>query len=137
MVTRRQHGDTIARVLELLQEVGPMTRAEMSQHLEIDRRNLASAVTRMIRPSPRLPRRIHILRYVSDMEGQRVYPRAVYALGDKPDAKRPVPDHKATKRRYNAKVRARNTANFVFNLALPRRVYENRKPANSEIKEAA
>lgn len=137
MVTRRQHGDTIAQVLELLREVGPMTRAEMSQHLHIDRRNLASAVTRMIRSSPRLPRRIHILSYVSDMEGQRVYPRAVYALGDKPDAKRPVSDTKAIKRRYNAKVRARNTANFVFNLALPRRVYEDRKSANSAMKEAA
>jgi len=137
MVTRRQNGETVAQVLELLREVGPMTRAEMSQHLQIDRRNLASVVTRMIRSSPRLPRRIHILRYVFDMEGQRAYPRAVYALGDKPDAKRPVPDTKAIKRRYNAKVRARNTANFVFNLALPRRVYENRKPANSAIKEAA
>lgn len=137
-MTHRNRGDTVADVLALLAEIGPMTRSEMSQHLGIDRRNLSSVVTRMAKDSPRKPQRIYIERYVYDMEGQRSYPRAVYALGNKPNAKRPKSDPREAKRRYNAKIKARHTTNFVFNLALPRRVYENRKPANSgQLKEAA
>jgi hypothetical protein len=87
---------------------------------------VSSIVSRMSRASARLPKRIYVSAYTYDHEGQRSYPRAIYALGDKPDAKRPVPDPNANKRRYNAKVKAKHTANFVFNLALPRRVYERR-----------
>jgi len=130
-MSRRKHGATVADIVQLLTSIGPMTRAEMCQHLGLDRRSVSAVVTRMSRPSPRFEKRAYVESYVYDMEGERTYPRAVYALGNKPDAKKPKADPKAAKRRYNAKVKARNTANFVFNLALPRRVYENRKPANT------
>lgn len=128
-MTRRPHGDTVADLLYILGEYGPMTRAEMGQYLKVDRRNLSSIITRMGKPTIRLPKRIYIERYVHDMEGQKQYPRAVYAVGDQPDAKRPLPDPKAAKRRYNARLKGKHTGNFVFNLALPRRIYENRTSA--------
>ena len=125
-MSRRDYGSTVARVLALIEECGPMSRAEIGDHLGIDRRQLSSVVSRMAKTSPRTPKRLYIARYVYDMEGQRTYPRAVYAIGDKPDARKPAPDPLGAKRRYNAKVKLRHTANFVFNLALPRRVYERR-----------
>ena len=128
-MTRRAYGQTVADILRVLAECGPMSRAELGQHIQVSHRCLSSVVSRMARTTTDMPKRIHIVRYIYDMEGQRRYPRAVYAIGDKPDARRPKPNPKATKRRYNAKVRAINTTNFVFNLALPRRVYENRKSA--------
>lgn len=124
---RAQYGDVVELILSALGEFGPMSRIEIGDHLKIDRNTISSVTSRMTRASVRTPKRLHIVRYVHDHEGQRTYPRAVYAIGDKPDAKRPVSDSKAAKRRYNAKVKARHTANFVFNLALPRRVYENRR----------
>lgn len=126
---RRLHGQTVADVIRLLTDFGPMTRVEICQHLGIDRRCASSIVSRMNRDSPRCPKRVYISGYTHDHEGERRYPRAIYALGNQPDVKRPKADPRAAKRRYNAKVKALNTANFVFNLGLPRRLYENRKPA--------
>lgn len=125
-MTRREHGQTVQDILYLLGQFGPMTRVEICQQLDLDRRVVSSIVSRMGRASTRCAKRLHITGYTYDHEGERTYPRAIYALGNKQDAQRPVPDHKATKRRYNAKRKALNTANFVFNLALPRRVYERR-----------
>lgn len=123
------HGETVARIEALIDSYGPMTRVEICQHIGKDRRCVSSIVSRMMKQTPRKPKRLYILRYVFDHEGERSYPRAVYALGDKPDARRPQSDPKAAKRRYNAKVKALNTANFVFNLGLPRRIYERRQSA--------
>ena len=125
-MTRRAHGETVADIIRLLTDLGPMTRVEICQHLGIDRRAASSIVSRMAKANPRKPQRLYISGYTYDQEGERSYPRAIYALGDLPNARRPKPDPLGAKRRYNAKVKAVNTMNFVFNLALPRRVYEKR-----------
>lgn len=114
-------------ILSLLGEFGPMTRAEICAHLGATKSEVSAVVTRMANDTPRKGKRIYVERYVNDCEGARSYPRAVYALGNKPDAKRPKADRLAPKRRYNAKQKAMNTMNFVFNLALPRRAYEKRQ----------
>jgi hypothetical protein len=124
---RLKHGQTVQAIMDLLAELGPMTRAEIGQHLKAaDTRDISPVMARMILATPRRPKRLYILGYTDDAEGQRRYPRAIYAIGDKPDAVKPKPDPKANRRRYDAKKRAIGTANFVFNLALPRRVYERR-----------
>lgn len=128
-MTLRAWGQTVADILRVLEECGPMSCAELCAHMNIDRRDGSAVVTRMAKATAKRPKRIHVVNYAYDMEGQRRYPRAVYAVGDAPDACRPKSDPRETKRRYNAKVRGLHTANFVFNLGLPRRVYENRKPA--------
>lgn len=133
MTARRQgYGDSVANILRLLGEVGPMTRAEICQQLGgVDRMNISAIVTRMNRPSKTIPKRIHIARYVFDHEAKKRYPRAVYALGDAPDAKRPKPNPNANKRRYQEGLKLRMTANSVFNLGLTRRQYEAlRRSAN-------
>lgn len=120
----RGWGSTVDLILGVLNEIGPMTRVEMGSHLEMDRQNLSAVVTRMNRPGKTYPKRIYIMGYVFDNGSDRRYPRAVYALGDKPDVRRPKSDVKANKRRYRAALKSRMTMNSVFNLGLTRREYE-------------
>ena len=126
---KRERGETVENVLYVLEECGPMTREEIGRHLDIPKRQLSPVISRMSKDSPRAGKRIHVTQYIYDQEGQRRYPRAVFAIGDRPDAAKPERDIKGAKQRYNARLKARHTANFVFNLALPRRVYQNRTAA--------
>ena len=84
------------RVLDELQACGPMTAAELNQHLKETKHRIAAATSRLRRAHLNTPKRIHVTTYVFDHEGQRCYPRPVFALGDKPDARRPKPDKKAS-----------------------------------------
>jgi len=70
----------------------------------------------MTKPGRKLPKRLYIKSYVYDQEGERFYPRAVYDLGDKPDAKKPKSDKLKVKRRYIARRKMRYATNSVFNL---------------------
>ena len=119
----KKYGETVADILRLLDELGPLSRSEMCEELGLERTYVSAVVTRMASPTKRLPKRIHVSHYVYDMEGARRYPRAVYALGDKPDARRPKANKLDNRRRADAKRRVINTANSVFNLATPRREY--------------
>jgi hypothetical protein len=119
-------GAVAEQILHTLETVGPMTRVEICAHLGIDRGIGAAIANRMAKPSATKPKRVYITDYVYDQEGQRRYPRAVYAIGDKPDAKRTKSDPAANKRRYiQAKV-ARFKMNSVFNMGLTRRQVEER-----------
>lgn len=121
-----KYGGLVEKITTLILNYGPMTRGEICEHLDRDRQEVASIVSRMSKPGKTLPKRLYILRYVYDQENERRYPRAVYAIGDNPDAKRPGPQVKENKRRYNQSKRQQFTKNFVFNLGLPRRVYLKR-----------
>jgi len=119
-------GAVSAQIIQALETIGPMTRKELCDHLDIDRGIGAAIANRMARPSATMPKRVHIASYVYDQEGQRRYPRAVYAIGDCPDAKRPKPDKADNKRRYvQAKV-AKYKMNSVFNMGLTRKQVEQR-----------
>ena len=115
-----ERGAIVKQILQILDEEGPMTRAEICLRLGRPKDEIAAVVSRLHRRSPVSGKRIHIKEYVYDMEGERTYPRAVYAPGDKPDAKRPVADHKEVKRRYWARSQLKLKANSVFNLGLSR-----------------
>lgn len=86
-------------VLEALRDVGPMTRAQLADYLEIDKRSFGSLFGYLMRQCridvfgkvTIIPKRVYIIRWVRDDQGARNYPRRVYALGDKPDAKKPPP----------------------------------------------
>jgi hypothetical protein len=123
---KSKYGEVVQRITALLQEFGPMTRTDMCVELNLDRMNVSAVVTRMSKATETTPKRVYISHYIHSVEGARDYPRAVYALGDKPDAKKPKRDHAktlATKRRYNAKIRKLNTMNSVFNLGLTRKEF--------------
>ena len=128
-------GSVTREVLRMLEEDGPMTRAEICKQLGREKDDIAAIVTRLHKRSPESGKRVYIKEYVYDMEGERYYPRAVYALGDKTDAKKPVADQLAVKRRYWERRKLRFTANSVFNLALTRRQIEERIRREKEPKE--
>lgn len=117
----KKWGEVSQRMLQLLADVGPMTRSELCAHLGEPKDKISSTVSRLSRDCPRMGRRIHICEYVYDMEGERRYPRAVYAIGDKPNKRRPKPDQLAVKRAYWARRKAKLTANSVFHLGMTRR----------------
>ena len=123
---KSKYGEVVQRITALLQEFGPMTRTDMCVELNLDRMNVSAVVTRMSRATETTPKRVYISHYIHNVEGARDYPRAVYALGDKEDAKKPKRDKQKlleSKRRYNAKIRKLNTMNSVFNLGLTRKEF--------------
>jgi hypothetical protein len=122
----KPYGSTVADIVKVLEEYGPLTRSEICYHIGLDRMNCSAVITRMSKASVKMPKRIHISGYTHDSETGRRYPRAIYDLGDKPDAKKL--NRKAlrrdTRKRYDQKRALINTTNFVFNLGKPRRLYE-------------
>jgi len=112
-----KYGQIVQQILDALQTCGPMTRTELCQHINVDRGTTAAVVSRLLRPSPKYPKRVYIKGYVYDQEGERCYPRAVYDLGDKPDAKKPKADKLGVKRRYVERKKMKYATNSVFNLA--------------------
>ena len=118
MTTKR--GGIVREILRMLEEEGPMTRSEICKRLGRPKDEVVSVVSRLNKRTPVAGRRIYVREYVYDMEGERTYPRAVYAIGDKPNAKRPESDKKEIKRRYWARSQLKLRANSVFNLGLSR-----------------
>lgn len=126
-----KYGQIVSLILQALKDYGPMTRIELCDVVGCDRPSVSPVLTRLNRTGPASPKRVYVKAYVYDHEGQRRYPRAVYDLGDKPDAKPPGPDPVGARKRYLQRKKMRNTANSVFNLALTRKQYvqmSTRKP---------
>lgn len=123
-----KYGQIVSQILQALKDYGPMTRIEICDALNTTRKSVSAVMTRLNRTSPRSPKRVYVKSYVYDHEGQRYYPRAVYDLGDKPDAKPPGADPVAARKRYLQRKKLRNTANSVFNLALTRKQYVQMSP---------
>jgi predicted ArsR family transcriptional regulator len=125
----KPYGSTVADILKVLETVGPMTRSEICHQLGLDRMNCSAVITRMAKAGPKTPRRLHISGYTHDSEHGRCYPRAIYDLGDKPDAKKPnrQENRREARKRSDKRRAVHNTMNFVFNLAVPRRLY---RPSN-------
>ena len=106
--------DTTAAIVEF----GEITAMELAEYLGITRYDAHAVLNRMSKRTKAGVKRIHVVRYTYDHDGARKYPRAVYAMGDKPDAKKPKADQLAVKREYYARLKSRMTMNSVFNLGL-------------------
>lgn len=127
---KAERGSVVREILRMLEEEGPMTRAEICKRLGREKDEIAAVVTRLNKRTPVSGKRIYVKEYVYDMEGERNYPRAVYALGPLKDATKPVADPKEVKRRYWARSQAKLRSNSVFNLGLSRRqLMANKKKA--------
>lgn len=112
----RAHGQTVQAVLQALRVIGPMTRNELCKEIGITRDRIGEILTRLRRPGKRpvRPRLIHVVDYRYDEEGQKAYPRAIYALGDLPDKPAPRPmSGKMKQRAYWTRKRAQRI-NSVF-----------------------
>jgi hypothetical protein len=73
------------KILVAIAELGPMTRAELCQHLSHDAESVSSVLARLRKATKERPQRIYISGWVYDHEGMRGYPRAQYSLGAEPD----------------------------------------------------
>lgn len=111
-------GCRVIDTLATLAQLGEITAMELAEHLDIGRKDAHAVLRRMNQRTKAGLKRIHIVRYIHDHEGARMYPRAVYALGDLPDAPRPKSSVKAIKRRYYQRLKSRTLTNSVFNLGM-------------------
>ena len=118
MTTKR--GGIVWEILRMLEEEGPMTRSEICKRLGRPKDEVVSVVSRLNKRTPVSGKRIYVKEYVYDMEGERTYPRALYAIGSGKDAPKPISDQKEIKRRYWARSQLKLRANSVFNLGLSR-----------------
>ena len=121
----KPYGSTVQQITTLIMQLGPLTREEICVHLNMDRMNVSAVISRMNKASVATPKRLRITGYTNDSEVSRRYPRAIYDLGDKPDAKKlnRKANRRESRKRYDKKRAVINTMNFVFNLAKPRRLY--------------
>ena len=119
-------GSVPSQILALLREHGPMTRLALSDLLPgVSRCTLTKDIgylrTAKTKYGGRKPKRVFIIRWdVDDALGESmVYPRPVYALGNRPDAPKPPPKTQAERRlAVIAKKRiGRGVPNSVFALA--------------------
>jgi hypothetical protein len=74
---------------ELLASVGPLTSREAAEFFEDSSHMNVSAVLSTMRTAAR--KQVYIIEWARDIVQEREYLRAVYALGDKPDARKPQP----------------------------------------------
>lgn len=118
MRPRRGYGATVLAIEILLSQNGPMTRSQIEEELGVGKAQVSAVLTRMRRRDKSGVKRIHVKSWVHEHEGGRRYPRAVYAIGDKPCKQKPKADSRANKRRYLAGKRTALKANFVFHLGL-------------------
>lgn len=114
-------GKLVSAILGALERDGPMTRAAISKAIGADRLVVSAVVSRLSRVLPSRPKRIYVSHYVYDEEGARTnYPRAVYALGDLPDVKRPKPQpREVIARRYRQRRKVKVSS--VWEWAMPHR----------------
>jgi tRNA G37 N-methylase Trm5 len=84
-------------VIQHLRDFGPATTAELCRHIPHNRHTITSALELLRKNRPVKPRCIHIHAYTHDDEIKQRYPRAIYAFGNKPDAKRPPPENGTTR----------------------------------------
>lgn len=126
-------GKLVLAILAALERDGPMTRAAICKAIGVDRLSAASVVSRLCRELPTRPKRVYISHYVYDEEGGRTnYPRAVYALGNCPDAKRPKPQpREAIARRYRQRRKFKVAS--VWEWAMSRRAREHLRKERREV----
>ena len=80
-MSKTNWGDLTEQILAALKDYGPMTRAEIEQHIGAKPYAIGGHISRMTRSYKTVPQRIHISGYTRDAEGARSYLRAIYSLG--------------------------------------------------------
>jgi hypothetical protein len=118
-------GAIVLGIIATIKEHGPSTTSEIRRHLGRGKNEVGSVVSRMSKAQKLVPKRLRVVGYVYDDEGSKLsYPRAVYDLGDGPDAPPPGAKRKKVRQRYWSRKRGRVAS--VFDLGVPFR--ERRKP---------
>lgn len=118
-----------SNALKVIEELGPMSAREVAEHMGISYSFGRAAVSYC-----KNLKQIYIHSYRRDEDGGRLYPRALYAAGNLPDAKKmkPLPVS-AYRKRHTKKKQA--IVNSVFGLATPvdhRRLTQRKRPDVTE-----
>lgn len=108
-------------ITTLLTECGPMTRKQIETAMPEGKVSISSVLSRMNKRTPDSGKRVYIKSYIYEFEGLKRYPRAVYAIGDKIDAKKPIANDNENRKRYIDKKVMQHRMNSVFNLGRSRR----------------
>lgn len=85
-------GRVTVLVEKAMRDGTPWTAQELAEHTGISRDTISKSLTRM-----RDRREVHIAYWSNEHSVQRKYPRPVYRIGNKADAKKPKPDTSANK----------------------------------------
>jgi len=118
-------GAIVLNILAALEDDGPMTRSELVQVLGTSRNLVSACLSRLNKKQKTVPKRVYIAHYQMDSEaGGRKYPRASYAVGDKPDAKKVKASAAQVSAHYRENMRGRVSS--VFDLATPLRARANK-----------
>ena len=120
-MTENGWGDIPAAIEDTLRSWGPMTGHEMGEFLDIPVNIINKTLRRMRQPSKRRKplgeRRVHVIDWAPEAEGQRPYPRPIYAVGHGENKRRPPKKHRnEVVRDYYQSKKAKTRMNFVFNL---------------------
>lgn len=110
-------GERTKEILATLAEC-PMTAAELEEALGVRPCVLAGNLRRLRKPKPGKPKQVYIVRYELLVEGQKRYPRPVYAVGDLPDARKPRPLPKGEAVRQYRQRSHKLAINSVFKLGM-------------------
>jgi DNA-binding Lrp family transcriptional regulator len=114
----RKNDDVMSKIYHHLKKHGPCTASELAFKLDIERSNLKNSLRSMKQSNTKHKQLVYVCDYTShDESGGRTYPRAVYALGSKPDAVKPKPISMAEKKRRSRQAKKRINFNSVFNIA--------------------
>jgi len=130
---RADYGVIVSRIEQLIHDYGGMSRAELEIYFPNNRSSLGTILSRMHKAAARTPKRIYVMTWVYDAEGGKRYPRAVYGLGDKPDAKKPVAQRKLNARRYRQNTGARVNSIWAMAAAFAPRKSKSRPRSDFDL----
>lgn len=101
-------------IVRLLKEHGPMTVRELAEELGATVRHISGSLASL---RNRWPGTVRIAGYRRDEDGGLLYPRALWALGGQPDARRPG---RLSKQEYNRRERDARRARVpsIFHVGL-------------------
>lgn len=136
MATAASYGLIVKKIMDGLKEHGPMSRTEASAKLGISRDTLSAVFSRLSKPGKETPKRIYIKEWKTEAKHSRPYPRAVYAIGNKPNKPRP-------KSRTHAEAQAAYRKNLkpvvvtsVFDLGMTRAAHRARRTSITKAKQS-
>jgi hypothetical protein len=119
-VTSTNTGSHVIKAFEAFAEFGRMTAQEFADYADIGRYDAHAVLNRMSKRTKAGVKRIYVADWTYAHDDARRYPRAVFAVGDKEDKKKPKPNIRLNRQRSEHKTIKAIRMNSVFNMGLTR-----------------
>ena len=119
-MTTTNKGVLVTQAWAALAEFGKITAQEFADYADIGRYDAHAVLNRMSKRTKAGEKRIYVADWTYAHDDARRYPRAVFAVGDKDDKKKPKPNIRLNRQRSEHKTIKAIRMSSVFNLALPR-----------------